>query len=684
MGSYLFGSMQLRRRFDSSAVSGLAAAVILLLLAATAAQAETRVALVIGNGSYKNTSRLANPRNDATDVAAALTRAGFETITGFDLDKAGMEDAEIRFARKARDADVAIFYYSGHAIQYAGTNYLLPVDALIKDSTDLRRLAKVDDIVDDLQQAKTLRVLILDSCRDNPLADELKRTLGSSRGANVQRGLARLDSPRGMIVAYSTQAGQTADDGTGRNSPYTAALLRQIETPEEISVVFKRTAAEVARSGRQLPELSLSFFGDFYLKDPGKAVADPAPPPGPRSTPSNAATLNTAPAAPNVAPAAPNPAPTAPKVALATPNVAPATPNAAPAPSPGGQTAPPPAANLARRPTVAALPPVPPTQALTPVAPGATAPGPRRIDDLRGQRRETSEGGRTVITEPGHVIVVDPSGQTLIRHDEIERFRYGARDIQVQQAGGETRTTVIRPDGSQIITVIDSSARLLRRVRRERDGREIIVIDNSTGDPAAAGGYYVDLPPPVVRIPLDRYIVDGESAPPELIYETMLAPPVERIARRYSLGQIRYSANVRRLMPSIDLDTLTFAPGSWDVAPDQATKLQAIADGLNRAIARNPHEAFLIEGHTDAVGSVVDNLSLSDRRAEAVAELLTRQFQVPAENLTAQGYGNQLLKIPTDGPERQNRRFTIRRITPLLTGGTTSLPPPPPGVATSR
>jgi TPR repeat protein len=278
----------IRHRLRSVTFRGLVAALVLMFLCASA-QAETRVALVMGNGDYKHTSRLANPRNDATDVAAALTRAGFETITGLDLDKAGMEEAEIRFARKARDADVAIFYYSGHAIQYAGTNYLLPVDALIKDSTDLRRLAKVDEIVDDLRQAKTLRVLILDSCRDNPLADELKRALGSSRGASVQRGLARLDGPHGMIVAYSTQAGQTADDGTGRNSPYTAALLQQIETPEEISTVFRRTAAEVARSGRQLPELSLSFFGDFYPKGPANADVPPKSEPATRPPTSESA-----------------------------------------------------------------------------------------------------------------------------------------------------------------------------------------------------------------------------------------------------------------------------------------------------------------------------------------------------------------------------------------------------------
>jgi OOP family OmpA-OmpF porin len=332
-----------------------------------------------------------------------------------------------------------------------------------------------------------------------------------------------------------------------------------------------------------------------------------------------------------------------------------------------------------------ALPPPPPrAQALAPIALGAPPQGPRRMDDFRGQRRETQEGGRTVFTEPGRIIVQDPGGQSFIRHDEMERFRFGARDIQTQQVGTETRIIVMRPDGSQIVTINGPDGQLLRRIRRDRDGREIIIIDNSYRDPNAVGGFYVDLPPPVIGIPMDRYIVDSEDASPELIYDTMLAPPVERIERRYSLDEIRYSPSVRQLMPSIDLDTINFESGSWDIPPDQAAKLQVIADGLNRAISRNPREVFLIEGHTDAVGSDVDNLSLSDRRAESAAELLTQQFQVPAENLTSQGYGKQFLKIPTDGPERRNRRVTIRRITPLLNGGTASLPPPPPGIAPPR
>jgi OOP family OmpA-OmpF porin len=349
---------------------------------------------------------------------------------------------------------------------------------------------------------------------------------------------------------------------------------------------------------------------------------------------------------------------------------------------------PPPGAPIARRPppTVAApLPAAPqPAQALTPIAPGAAPQGPRRLEDFRGQRQEVQQGGRTVITEPGRIIIRDPGGQEFVRHNEEDRFRFGARDIRSERVGNDTRTIVIRPDGSQIITVVGADGQLMRRIRRDREGREIVIIDNSYRDPRAVGGFYVDLPPPVIRIPYDRYIVDSEDAPPDLIYDTMVAPPVDRIERRYSLDEIRYSPSVRMLMPSIDVNTINFETGSWEIPPDQAARLQAIADGLNRAIQRNPREVFLIEGHTDAVGNDTDNLSLSDRRAESAAELLTQQFGVPAENLTSQGYGSQYLKEQTSGPSRINRRVTIRRITPLLNGGTASLPPPPPGIAPPR
>lgn len=242
--------------------------------------ADTRVALVIGNGAYKNVPRLPNPPNDATDVAAALIRSGFETILATDLDKAGMDAAAIRFARAARNSDVAMLYYSGHALQFAGINYLAPVDAKLTDEADLRRMIRVDDMVADLQQAKNLRILVLDSCRDNPLADELKRSIGTTRAIPLQRGLAKIDSAQGMIVAYATQAGRTAEDGNGRNSPYTTAFLKNIEAQEEIGTIFRRVSADVYETTKhqQLPELSLSLIGEFYLKGKLQVALAPAAP----------------------------------------------------------------------------------------------------------------------------------------------------------------------------------------------------------------------------------------------------------------------------------------------------------------------------------------------------------------------------------------------------------------------
>src|SRR5450631_2677356 len=242
--------------------------------------ADNRVALVIGNGAYAHARHLPNPSHDADDVAAALKRTGFQTIVGIDLDQAGMQDAAIRFARAARTADVAMFYYSGHALQFAGVNYMIPVDAQLRDEADLRRMIRVDEVVADLQQAKNLRILVLDSCRDNPLADELKRSIGITRSASIGRGLVKIDSPEGMIIAYATQAGRTAEDGDGYNSPYTAAFLKNIEAKDEIGTIFRRISSDVYTTTRQaqLPELSLSLIGEFYLNGKMQITATQPPP----------------------------------------------------------------------------------------------------------------------------------------------------------------------------------------------------------------------------------------------------------------------------------------------------------------------------------------------------------------------------------------------------------------------
>ena len=209
------------------------------------ARADKRVALVIGNGAYVNEPHLPNPSHDAEDVSGALKRSGFEVISGVDLTQAAMEDATIRFARASRNADVAVFYYSGHAMQFNGVNYLMPVDAKLEDEADLKRMTRVDEILYDLQQAKNLRILVLDSCRDNPLAESLKRSIGVTRSASVQRGLFKMEAPIGTIISFSTQAGSTARDGDGRNSPFTSAFLKHIEEPQEIGDVFREISSDV-------------------------------------------------------------------------------------------------------------------------------------------------------------------------------------------------------------------------------------------------------------------------------------------------------------------------------------------------------------------------------------------------------------------------------------------------------
>ena len=297
----------------------------------------------------------------------------------------------------------------------------------------------------------------------------------------------------------------------------------------------------------------------------------------------------------------------------------------------------------------------------------------RRLDDVRGARREVREGDRVLIEEPGRVIV-EEGGRAIIRHNDADRFRWQAQDVRIERRGGDTVTVFERPDGSRIYSENDESGRLLRRYRRLPDGREIIIIDNRYSRPPMPFSYFIDLPPPVIRIPREHYIVDAEYAQPDDIYDALWAAPVDYIQRPYTLDEVRYSFPLRERMPSVDLNTVTFETGSWEVSPDQIDRLAVIADGMNRAIAANPSEVFLIEGHTDAVGSQIDNLSLSDRRAESVALVLSQQFGVPAENLTTQGYGNQYLKVPTQGPERANRRVTVRRITPLLTGQNQAIP----------
>ena len=340
--------------------------------------------------------------------------------------------------------------------------------------------------------------------------------------------------------------------------------------------------------------------------------------------------------------------------------------NAGTAPAGKAQTGPAPAV-VRRAPPASGNPTAvpPPTQVINKgqfLAPKGQAPS-AGINAVRTERHEEHVGNQLIIHEPDRTIVQE-GGRTFIRHSEVDRFAVGARNVRVEHRGNQTVSVVVRPDGVQIIDFTDSDGRLMRRVRRNPDGREVVIIDNGFAG-AQMASVFLDITPPVIRIPREHYIVDADRADEAAIYGVLIAPPVERIDRRYTLDQVRYNEPLRAFMPRLDLE-VNFDTGSWQLTPDQVDRLSAIAQALNRAIQRNPREVFLVEGYTDAVGSDIDNLSLSDRRAELVAVALTEQFQVPAENLATQGYGKQFLKVPTGGAERANRRVAVRRITPLI------------------
>src|SRR5262245_29887096 len=294
-----------------------------------------------------------------------------------------------------------------------------------------------------------------------------------------------------------------------------------------------------------------------------------------------------------------------------------------------------------------------------------------RLEDIQKHRRERVEAGRRILEEPDRRFIVKDQNRVVIRHDETERLRKVTRDFRTERRrDGITVAYFTRPDGSRVISEVDDNGRLLRRYRRTREGREIMLIDNRRSFRPNRPQFYFDepvsLPPLRLAIPHERYIVEYSRASDDDLYDTLIAPPVERLSRRYSLEEVRWSHPLRERMRRVDLDDINFEFGSWDIHSDQLPKLERLASVIKRVLDRQPNEVFLIEGHTDAVGSDEDNLSLSDRRAEAVATTLTHRFNVPPENLVTQGYGEQFLKIQAQEAERTNRRVAVRRITPLL------------------
>ena len=243
-------------------------AVLLFPSVAPPAFAAGRVALVVGNSTYEHIGRLPNPANDAADVGAALRRLGFEVTEARDAGREALTDALRSFTRQSAGADVALVFYAGHGMEMDGVNYLLPVDARLERDTDVRyETVTLDDVLASTSGAG-LRLVILDACRNNPLARSMRRT---SRTRNVSNGsLGNLNEDLlgdETLVAYSAAAGTTADDGEGRNSPYASALLAHLEDPVDIGVMFRRVRARVlsATNERQRPHEYSSLLREHYM-----------------------------------------------------------------------------------------------------------------------------------------------------------------------------------------------------------------------------------------------------------------------------------------------------------------------------------------------------------------------------------------------------------------------------------
>lgn len=242
------------------------------------AHASKRVALIIGNSAYAHAPALPNPVNDAKDVAEKLQALDFHVSLAVDTTKADTDKVMREFADALDGADVAIFFYAGHGLQVAGQNYLVPIDAKLAKERDLEfEAVRLDFILKQMELGREdkTNIVFLDACRDNPLSRSLARSMGT-RSTNIGKGLAQVDAGVGTFISYSTQPGNVALDGTGDNSPFTAALVKRMSEPgKNLTAVMIDVRKDViaATKGEQVPWDHSSLTGDFYF-DPNAKPGD--------------------------------------------------------------------------------------------------------------------------------------------------------------------------------------------------------------------------------------------------------------------------------------------------------------------------------------------------------------------------------------------------------------------------
>lgn len=269
--------MKFWSRLSSAGCRVLAASVraaccgLTLLLTASLAHAEKRVALVVGNATYRHAPELANPQNDSADMAALLSKFDFVVLEAHDLDKAGLERSIQDFAAALAGADVGLFYYSGHGIQIGGQNYIVPIDAQLDTAASVDfELVRLDIVHRAMEREARVNIIFLDACRNNPLMRNLSSAMGT-RSAGIGRGLSPVEAGVGTLISYSTQPGNIALDGKGRNSPFSAALVRHLSGPNtELSSVLIEVRNDVRADtqGQQVPWEHSSLTSRFYFAPP--------------------------------------------------------------------------------------------------------------------------------------------------------------------------------------------------------------------------------------------------------------------------------------------------------------------------------------------------------------------------------------------------------------------------------
>jgi outer membrane protein OmpA-like peptidoglycan-associated protein len=298
-------------------------------------------------------------------------------------------------------------------------------------------------------------------------------------------------------------------------------------------------------------------------------------------------------------------------------------------------------------------------------APGPRPPKPPQNGNGNPPPQQPPATNSGVIFQIGINIVINNPEQ------ERDRF-YDPRQDQIyyEDLGrGRTRETIQRPDGSKIVTVRNRNGDILQRSKVLPNGREIILAtyDPRDRDIDTWKDPGDDLPPLRLTIPADNYILDADTADDQDVYSFLDQPPVEKVRRIYTIDEVKRSARLRDSVRRLEVGGLTFDSGKATISRNQVGALSKVADAMEKMLQRNPGEVFLIEGHTDAVGSDVSNLVLSDQRAATVARILSDFYDIPPENLVTQGYGERYLKVKTDLAEPLNRRVVIKRITPLIT-----------------